>query len=561
MSSSFWKKILQAGGNSASARARRFSRRDNRALKSAESSGAYTRGGLVSVEDLEIAGMFDCGPIGIPIGVFDGRMIYENSDQPVNFIAGPGTGKTACGGFAIMAEWQGSSLTIDIDGQYSQGVMPFRQQLGHTTVLLSPHGLYGMTGLRWNFFQPVISAVRREDMQAAIELARDNAVLLVPDTPDQNGNPNNWIDMAAREILAAAILYLAKDRPEDCNPGSLFEFLMRPINTALDELGLNASEVYVLRRVTKLVSELGTGAEKQLEWKFEKACEPLALFEPGSTYDRATSASDFDPALAKSGDRPLDICILFDGTKLESGAAYISLTLSSLIEVIAGAAGNRHTLVLADEFSQCPKSRTLIKCMRAYRKRLIRVVTMSQSRQATADRYGVTLQKDIEAMAGANIWFSPDYEVAKELSEKSGTKTILSRGMRDDQLAASPAGKNVSEVSAPNLHVAELCFDGGETKNKAIIEVKKLPGLLVTEKLGWWEIYPYAEQLSDAYLDDSNRHAQNTTPDITLVGAMGLFGFDEPFTRQDLDARAAMLSGRFDPGLLRAACALLEETL
>ncbi len=505
-----FKQMNEAGARNPAARLRRQSRQANRAIRAMEKSGALSRGRLAMLKDAIKAGMLECGPHGLPVGQIDGDLIYDNSDRPINITGGPGSQKSMSAGFPMAAEWQGSAVFIDVDCEYARGVAPYRESRGHRSVFLNAASLYGLQTSFYNPFDPIVAALMIRDVHGAIELARDLAFILVPDTPGKKGSSSEWIDIAAREIAAMALVFLGKDRPDQCFPGGLYRFLMRAVQDILDDIGANASEEYPLRRVLKLQAELNAEAFKQLEWKFEKACEPLSIFEPGSPYDGVTRLSSFDPADAKNGAAPLDVYLMIDGTKLESGGAYISLMLSSMIERIAGASGNRYTLVLADEFSQIPKSRILIKCLRAYRKRKIRTVTMTQSRQATIDRYGATLAKDIEAMAGTNIWLSPPYEVARELSEKSGVKAVFTQSFSDNPASPNSVARSISETQVPNLHVAELVFEGGDMDNKVIIECKALPGLVLTEKAAWYEIYPYAEQLSDAYLDDSNRHAPVT---------------------------------------------------
>jgi type IV secretory pathway TraG/TraD family ATPase VirD4 len=559
MSSPFGKLLSQAAGNTTRSRAQINSKRDNRALEAVQSSEAHTNGRLATIEDLKASSMLSKAPIGLPVCILNGLVGFDNTDMAVNVIAPPGAGKTTCLAFLMAAEWEGSAVFIDIDHQLVRGVRPYRKSLGHKDIILNAHQLYGLGSHSYNFFQPVIDAVAAGNFTKAAELARDLAFILIPEKP---GNQNdNWVDKDARnDILPAAIVFKAETDPVNCNGGGLFAFLKRAAKSVLDDMGYNSESMFVMRRANKAMAEYASGAEKQIEWTVSRAAEALAIFETDSPYDLVTRRSDFDPAECKNGDHPVDIYICFDGTKLQSGGAYLSLTLASLIEQIAGASGNRHTLILADEFSQCPASKTLIKAIRAYRKRLLRVVTISQSRQATADTYGQNLQRDIEAMAGTNIWMQPEFAVARELSTKSGTQTKLTRSMSDDQTMGMSASKTISEISAPNLHIADLCFEGGMSDKQMIVDMKSLPGLLVSERYGWWEIDPYAFQLADAYLDDTNRHAP-IPPRLSLEEAKALFGFAGSFSLSDINTRAQLLEGRFDAHLIAAARQLLENSL
>lgn len=501
-----WQRARQGGQRTPRSVLRRQARLAERSMNAMKASDAHTHGRPATFKDADEAGMTVCREGGLPICTANGTVLCDNSDQPVHITGGPGTQKTMSCGFPMLAQWAGSSVVVDVDYQYARGVAAYRERLGHRSIFITADELYGFSATAFNPFDIAIAAFKEGKTFEGIERAQEIAFLLVPDSPEKKGSANEWIESEGRDIDWLSLVYLAKDRPAQCTPGGLYRFLMRPVQDILDEIGHNASEEFVLRRAIQLQAEVNAGADKQVQWKLQKARETLSRFEPGSPHDRATRYSEFDPAEAKSGGKPLDIYIMVSGTRLESDGTFISLMLSSIIERIADASGTRRTLVLADEFSQIPKSRVLIKCLRAYRKRLIRTVTMTQSRQATIDRYGATLAADIEAMAGTKIWLSPSYDIARELSAKSGTRTVLSRSMRDGNLQGNDLGVSVSDLSAPNLHVADIVFDGVNSRKSMIIESASLPGLLVTEKLGWWEIWPYAEQLSTDYLDDSNRH-------------------------------------------------------
>ncbi len=556
----FTNAVKAAGGNSVRSRARRNSKQGNRAAENLLSSGVHDYGGLVTLDQLRTASMLTPGPLAFPIGIKNGYVVFDNSDMSINVYGPPGSQKTMSLVFPAAATWAGSTLFVDIDHQIIRGCKAYRESLGHKSIVLNPHSLYGFASNHYNIFQPVLKALQRGDLTLAIEIARRQAAILVPDTPKARQGDNSWIDVGAREILAVAIVHLGQERPGECSPGGLFSFLARAPKDVIDEMGHNSSVMFVLRRALKYISEYASGAEKQVFWKFEKAGEPLTLFEPGTPYEATSNRSDFDPAECKSGDRPVDLYLCFDGTQIDSGGPYLTLMLSSIIEDIAGASGSRHTLILADEFSQIPSAQTVLKTIRLYRKRLIKVVTLSQSRQSLADRIGQNLQRDVESMAGTNIFLSPEYAVSGELSAKSGTKTAFARSLNDDDELGERSSKSFSEISKPNLHIADLCFNSEDGEQQSIIECKNLPGLLIGERRGWYEVYPWAEQLSDSYLDDSGRYAP-IAPSISLDEAKALFGFDAPFSLSDIHTRARLLEGRFDTHLITAARQLLETTL
>ncbi|MEO1151115.1 MAG: type IV secretory system conjugative DNA transfer family protein [Pseudomonadota bacterium] len=541
--------IQNSGQKRAKSRLRKFSKRDKRALEAITSSGAFDQGGLTTTDVLHEHGMFKKGESSLPIGVHDGRILRDNLDSPIAILSRPGGGKGTCLGFPMMAEWKHSSFTLDVDCEYVRSVSPFRRSLGHKQIFLNACGLYGFPSDCLNPFRRLIRLVQ-EDIHAAIAEARELAQLIVPDTPAKQQSQNNWIDKGARKLIEMALIYLAKDRPYQCTLAGLLEFLSQPIPAMLDAIGMNATIVFAVKRATTFVAEYFAEAQKQVQWKVEEACEALQIIQPGSPYDLATSASSFDPRSVKTADQPIDIYLMVEGRRLETEANYLSLLMSHIIEEAANAPGDRPFLVLADEFSQLAKSRVLIKAMRAYRKRKIKIVTMSQGRQSTIDRYGQNLAHDIEDMAGTKIWIDPPYQIARELSQKGGYHTATSRNIGD-----APDGRyttSYSESAQPNLPVSELVSGSGALAGKMIIEHKGVPGLIVADKVPWWEIYPYAEQLSNDYRDDFYQY-QPPPVRVSRDEALAMFGLSDPFMASDVTARARLLQGSFPQPIINAA--------
>lgn len=493
-----YKKVKNSGGLKDSARIRKTSKYSARELKHMSPSEAHTRGGLGTEKILDELGKFEPDQYSLPVLSVNGRVIYDNSNRAIHIAGLPGGFKTTALGLVFAGTWRGSLLCLDPDHEYSRATWRLRRFIKNNKVyFVNPRGRHGIPSSCWNFFETIIDAIHAGDIERALNLAKDVSFILVRDRPDGKTGDNDWVTIAAREILVMALLYLAKDQPKQCTPSGLYTFLMQPVAKVLNTIGKNASLAPVMRRLLQLQGEYSAGALRQVTWKFHKASEPLSLFEPESCYAKITNKSDFSPEEAKTGDKPVTIYLGVDGDELESAGPFISLFISMAIERIAAAQGSRRTLILAEEFAAMPRAAGLIKAGRAYRKRGLKVVTIAQTRHSVSDRWGETIRKDIEAMAGTVVWIAPELEVARELETKSGTKTVLSHGARDGD--SGHVGKSLNETKAPNLHVSEIFY---LPDDKAILEMRGVPGLIVADLIPWWEIHPLNEQISEAYRDD-----------------------------------------------------------
>ena len=132
-----------------------------------------------------------------------------------------------------------------------------------------------------------------------------------------------------------------------------------------------------------------------------------------------------------------------------------------------------------------------------YFKENARHITIAQTRYSICERWGDTVRKDIESNAGTIVWFASPIDIAKELEVKSGTKTVLTQGAKDGD--SGHVGKSISEVSVPNLHASKTCFLPGD---KAILEIKGVPGLVLADATPWWEIELLNRLIDLSYRDD-----------------------------------------------------------
>ncbi|MEM8772984.1 MAG: type IV secretory system conjugative DNA transfer family protein [Pseudomonadota bacterium] len=497
-----YKAVVRSGAKHDNARIRRQSLRNKRALEHMHSSGAYDRGGMAGEAELARLNRFSFGEYSLPTLTINGRPIADSSDRHLHVVGLSGAHKTVAIGLPAAAIWGGSLLVIDIGHEYARATARTRKKLlRNNTYFVSPRGRYGFPSSTWNLFQPVMDAAKAGDTERALELTKDIVFIIIPEKAEARKGSNDWVDLGAQEVLIMVIMFLAEAQPEHCSPTSAYLLLARPTAAIFGMIGEDARSKPVLRRLRKLRSEYEAGGKKQVEWKVGRAHEALSLFEPESAYAKVSSKSSFDPAEAKTGKQPVSIYLCLDEDELESAGAFISLFISMALERIAHASGPRRTLVISEETAQTKLINGIVKGIRTYRKRGLKFITISQTRHSISERWGETIRKDIESNAGTIVWFAPSIEVAKELEAKSGTRTVFSHGAKDGD--SGHVGKSLNEVSIPNLHASEACF---LTKDKAILEIKDVPGLVIADATPWWEIEPLRWLIDPGYRNDEYRY-------------------------------------------------------
>ncbi|MEO1243771.1 MAG: type IV secretory system conjugative DNA transfer family protein [Pseudomonadota bacterium] len=493
-----YRAVVHSGSKHDNARIRRQSLRNVRALEHMHSSGVYDRGGLADETKLEELGKFSFEEYSLPTLTLNGRLIADSSDRHVHIVGQSGVSKTVAIGLPAAVTWGGSLLVIDVGHEYARATARTRVKLLRNKVyFVTPRGRFGFPPSTWNLFQTVIDALQDGDLEHAIDLAKDIAFVVIPEKADAKKGDNDWVDVGGREAIIMVILFLANERPADCTPTGAYLLLSSPIGQLFGMIGESARLKPVWRRLSKLQDEYAAGGTKQVEWKVGRAYEALSLFEPETAYARVTQKSTFDPAEAKSGDQPVTIYLGLDEDELESAGTFVSLFITMALERIAHASGTRRTLVISEETAQTKLINGIVKGIRAYRKRLLKFITIAQSRYSISERWGDLVRKDIEDNAGTIAWFAPPLEIARELEAKSGTKTVLTQGAKDGD--SGHVGKSINEVSVPNLHASEACFLPGD---KAILEIKGVPGLVLADATPWWEIDLLCKLIDPAYRDD-----------------------------------------------------------
>jgi len=538
----------QIGVHRTATRIHRDSKNANRALNRVETSGVHDHGRLANEDDLFNATMLTRTRNSVPVLSFRGIPIWDGSDWPIHITAPPGSMKGMALLFPMMASWPHSLFAIDVGYEAIRALTPMLLKRGTRVISIAPSGKHGFPAMGWGLLKPFVKAVMEGCEAEALGLARRIANIILPHLP---GDRNEWIRLGGVELIIMCLFHLADNNPEECTLSNLWVLLTTAPKKVLEMAGDNARRPIVLRRALKFVNEYNVEAHKQLFWKFETAADALNLLEPESVFASITSRDDFRPSEAKSGKQPVAIFLALTGAEMEAAGPITSIMISLLLEELAEAEGDRPVLCILDELAQLPRTETVMKTVRVYRKRRMKCVTVTQSRKTLDQKWGEGAASELEANAGINVWMDPEPQVSGELERKSGTRTALGHGVQTGESASNA----LPEHQVSNLPFAVV---SNMSADQAILEVRGLPGLVVADRTPWWNISPLNVEISDAYRDDHFQFDPGLLMDQSE--ALAMFGLSPEFTRQDVYDRAALLQGRFSADLIARATDLLIQS-
>jgi type IV secretion system protein VirD4 len=168
---------------------------------------------------------------------------------------------------------------------------------------------------------------------------------------------------------------------------------------------------------------------------------------------------------------------------LDSHGEYLADVIEYLVSTIADADGEIRTTFMLDEFVNIPKVQSMLKALRLYRSKGIRVWTFAQ------DRNGFNKYKDDGSYmpfeeSGITLSWGVIGSHARELSEKAGKHTeLIGVTNASAGISADSGGHSTSEVQVPNLPISEISqnFSG-----KAILDAKSK--VFVIDRKPYWEI-------------------------------------------------------------------------
>lgn len=454
-------------------------------------SGKLGDGRLANVDDLEAAGL--CDPRGLFLGSLKGRMLFYQGDGQLLTYARTRSGKGRDYILPNLAHLRDRSLVVvDVkDGENAYASHRHRAEtLGQRCVYLNPFGLLGLPNARINPLQTLVDIVASGgeiDTQA-----KEIAQILLPPNPKEGDG--SWVRKGSTRLLSTRMEYLAHCEPELCNLGGLWRF----VNAAPEDMetAMAMMETCGIEGIARRAGALRAtfmDAPKQFEAYKADAIEALEPFEPGKTLDRATAAHDFDFARLKH--EPHTVYLITPSEKLGVIAPWISLIVNYAIEAIARERGPLTTTFILDEFPQLPPAPAIMKALRLYAGRGVQLWFFSQGRYSMEARWSKEAVKEIEDQASIfTMTGVEDPDLMRDVEKWSGNRTIVTHGQNVGGGAVESSGRNRGESRRAVLQSEDIRAIGA---GKQIIKVAGLPSLIVCDRVPFYTVNPWKDQIRD----------------------------------------------------------------
>jgi type IV secretion system protein VirD4 len=238
---------------------------------------------------------------------------------------------------------------------------------------------------------------------------------------------------------------------------------------------------FISQVARKLLDQYGEEKTEQWEWVMDAFTDAFSLYAEGSALRDSVISTDFDAGLLK--ERPQAIYIMVPDKYLDSHGDYLASVIEYLVSTIADAEGCVRTTFMLDEFVNIPEVQSMVKALRLYRSKGIRLWTFAQDRNGF-NKY----KKDGGYMpfeeSSVSVAWGVTGSHARELSEKAGKHSVLiGTPNQSAGVSADTGGQATSEVQVPNLPVSQIAqnFSG-----IAILDTKSK--IFTIDRKPYWEI-------------------------------------------------------------------------
>ena len=316
---------------------------------------------------------------------------------------------------------------------------------------------------RYNFLQPVIDAVNRNDYTMAEELSWDITESLVG---EDNGKMEKiWRD-GEMAVIAGSIMSVVfdnKDNPEYQNLTNVFMFISEmckskgntmPINQYIENLSPEhpATKIFGIARIAP---------EKTRGSFFTSALTTLKLFTSKSTYTM-TSQSDFN--LTDAGEEKVATFIILPDEKttyysIASLFVYQNyVALVNMADKRGGELKNRVNYIL-DEFGNFATIPAFTNMLTVAGGRKIRFNMFLQSFSQLDNKYGKELSENIRDNCQTWLYLkTASVETASAISKKLGnyTTSSYSRSSSYSRYSNSNSSESMNLISRPLLTEDEI---------------------------------------------------------------------------------------------------------
>lgn len=441
---------------------------------------------LGTLKDAEELGYRDdfSGPL---LGFKDGYPLFLPNDFHISTCAFPGSGKTTTLTIPnIISLGMGKSpesiVVLDVkDGELAWLTAEGRAELDkQDAIFINPWGLCDLPNHRINFFSDVIDKAQRG--LDVVDLARRKIFQQIGAPEKHKGNA--WIYKDASRLGRVLMIAWATHKPERCNPASFWDFgnsthkeFCKTLKKFI-KLDKGNGNISIVAR--KLLDQYREKSD-QWEWVMDAFTDAFSLYARGSKLRDSVLETDFDAGLLKK--RPQAFYVMVPDRYLDSHGQYLSNVLEYLVDTIANTSGYVRTTFLLDEFVNIPHVQSMVKALRLYRSKGVRLWIFAQDRDGYNKYKSEGGYKPFEESSVSLAW-GVTGQHARDLSEIAGKRSVLIGTPSDSSgVSANTGGHSASEILVPNLPTSQISRD---YKNKAILDTKE--GVFVIERIPWWQI-------------------------------------------------------------------------
>lgn len=462
-------------------------------MRDPKASDVLGAGRLANRADLAAVEMFDDS--GLYVGEFEGQPIFYNGDRHALSYGRTRSGK----GRDIILPVLGSArqesfIVTDIkDAENAYASAGARAQIGHEVLALNPLNIAGIKSMRLNPCQRMIDVA-----QAGYELAGEDQQfieLFLPMTPKQAQGENAWALEGARDILQNRVKYLAYYKPAECNPAGLWHMA----NGGTDKIRALYQEM-----IDCPDPEISDKASGQLD-VFEEAGKQYAAYKthltratwpyaPGSVFAEETSSSDFDPADLKR--IPTTVFAMLPTDKIEVGAQWLTLTISTMMEIIAATSGSIRTTALLDEMANLPYMPIIPKALKLFGGKGLRLWGFCQGRHSLLDAgYSKETIREFEDQSGfLQLWEVEDTDLLRDIETWSGKKGVATRSATMGGGGGHQGSFSISEQARPVLQSEDTRAIG---EGQQLLKVAGIPHLVHAQRRAWFKYPELSRRLRD----------------------------------------------------------------
>lgn len=416
--------------------------------------------------------------------------LFFGDDKGITVMGGAGTGKTStvvipsiihCGGRC-------ASIINDIKGELSWTTALGRAKLdGREPVFFNPWRMHGWDTAQFNPLDDLVEAAR--DGRNVIDRAKAKVRMIFGDPQDHGANA--WIPEDAMERSELYLIWRAYETPDECTLGSLWDFASASDDEVTDLLlSMAESECadgYVARIAEKVLAAHCDDKQKsQNIWITQTLRKAVDMFGRGSVLRSFTERTTVD--LSDIKNKPRALYVMTPDRFAFSHAKFIALLFDSLIETVAFAEGDGEVAFELDEFANLPKMDCMVKALRLYRDRGVRLRFYVQDRDGfkAYDREGG--YKVFRENTIGMTWAQKDAQLMKDIEAQAGYDARrISTNSAGAGLLVGTSSVNDQEVLVPVLPVSEIARIA---EGKAILEI---PGqhTLIINRVPWWQIIPW----------------------------------------------------------------------